>query len=121
LTDSELLSDALAIWHAGLAAVRSDRLVRDALRVEGSTLVFGDEEISLPRIRRIAVVGAGKAGAGMAAAVEEVLGPHVAAQKQLAGWGNVSADCLRPLKHLHLHAARPPGVNEPTPEGVLGA
>ena len=34
-----LLSDALAIWHAGLAAVRSDQLVRDALHVEGPLLV----------------------------------------------------------------------------------
>ncbi len=116
-----MIADALAIWHAGLTAVRSDRLVRDAMHVDGSTLVFGEEEIPLSSIRRIAVVGAGKAGAGMAAAVEEVLGPHVAAQKQLAGWVNVPADCLRPLKHLHLHAARPPGVNEPTPEGVAGA
>ena len=87
-----LLSDALAIWHAGLAAVRSDRLVRAAMRVEGSTLVIGDEAIALPPIRRIAVVGAGKAGAGMAEAVEEVLGPRLAAEKQLQGWVNVPAD-----------------------------
>ena len=71
-----LLADALAIWHAGLAAVRSDQLVRDALHVEGPLLVVGDDEIRLRNVRRIVVVGAGKAGAGMAAAVEEVLGPH---------------------------------------------
>ncbi len=116
-----LLSDALAIWHAGLAAVRSDQLVRDAMQVEGNALWIGDDEIRLPSLRRIVVVGAGKAGAGMAAAVEEVLGPQLAAEKQLAGWINVPADCVRPLQWIHLHAARPAGVNEPTAAGAAGA
>jgi len=116
-----LLSDALAIWHAGLNAVRSDQLVRDALHLEGPLLVIGDKEISLRSLRRIVVVGAGKAGAGMAAAVEDVLGPQLAKAKQLAGWINVPADCVRPLKWIQLHAARPAGVNEPTAAGVAGA
>jgi hydroxypyruvate reductase len=113
--------DTLAIWDAGLAAVRSDRLIRDAMRVEGPTLVVGEEDIPLAGIRRIAVVGAGKAGAGMAAAVEEVIGPRICQEKQVAGWVNVPADCVRTLKHIHLHPARPPGVNEPMPEGAAGA
>lgn len=116
-----LRNDALAIWHAGLAAVRSDRLVHEAMRVDGSTLIVAELEISLGSVRRIAVVGAGKAGAGMAAAVEEVLGPRICSEKQVTGWVNVPADCLRPLKHIRLHAARPAGVNEPTPEGAAGA
>jgi glycerate 2-kinase len=118
---ADLLADALAIWHAGLAAVRSDQLVRDAIHVEGPLLVAGDEEIALRSLRRIAVVGAGKAGAGMAAAVEEILGPQLAEEKVLTGWINVPADCVRPLKWIHLHAARPAGVNEPTEAGVAGA
>ena len=56
-----LRSDALAIWNAGLNAVRSDRLVREALRVDGGTLIIGEEEISLASVRHITVVGAGKA------------------------------------------------------------
>jgi len=115
-----LLSDALAIWHAGLAAVRSERLVSEALRVEGPLLLVGDDEIPLSSLRRIVVVGAGKAGAGMAAAVEEVLGPQWAEEKQLAGWINVPADCASPLKWIRLHAARPAGVNEPTAAGAAG-
>ncbi len=116
-----ILTDALAIWHAGLAAVRSDQLVRDAMHVEGSTLTIGDEEISLPKVRRIVVVGAGKAGAGMAAGLEEAFGPRWAKEKQLNGWINVPADCVRPLEWIHLHASRPAGVNEPTAEGAAGA
>ncbi len=116
-----LLSDALAIWHAGLNAVRSDQLIRESLHVEGPLLIIGDEEISLRSLRRIVVVGAGKAGAGMAAAVEEVLGPTLTEEKQLTGWVNVPADCVRPLKWIRLHAARPAGVNEPTAAGEAGA
>jgi hydroxypyruvate reductase len=70
---------------------------------------------------RIAVVGAGKAGAGMAAALEEALGPRLCANKEVSGWVNVPADCVRSLARIHLHAARPAGVNEPTAEGVAGA
>jgi hydroxypyruvate reductase len=131
-----LRRDALRIWQAGVEAVRSGRLVRQSLRVDDGTLLIGNEKSSslrlpLDSIRRIVVVGAGKAGAGMAEAVEEVLGPRLMAEKQLAGWINVPADCLpdvgpacrRPLnvRRIHLHAARPAGINEPTPDGVAGA
>ena len=91
------------------------------MRVENDHLILGEDQIPLNSIGRIAVVGAGKAGAGMAAAVEEVLGPQVMEQKQVAGWINVPADCVVPLRRIHLHAARPAGVNEPTAAGAAGA
>jgi hydroxypyruvate reductase len=120
-TKVDLRADALAIWHAGVAAVGSERLVRENVRVEGNWLSIGDERVSLSQVRRIAVVGAGKAGAGMAAGLEGALGPRILAEKQVAGWLNVPADCVRPLANIHLHAARPAGVNEPTAEGVAGS
>ena len=61
-TAEQLHADALAIWQAGVSAVRSDRLVRKALRVEGSALVLAGETLELASIGRIVVVGAGKAG-----------------------------------------------------------
>ena len=91
---NHLRRDALRIWQAGLEAGRSQRLVQETLRVEGSVLVVGEERLPLDGIRRIAVVGAGKAGAGMAAAVEEILGPRVMEERQLVGWVNVPADCV---------------------------
>jgi glycerate 2-kinase len=123
---SSLRDHALRIWHAGLEAVRSERLMKEHVRVDGRVLVvtsFAGEElkIDLGGIRRIAVLGAGKAGAGMAAALEEILGPELANEKRLAGWVNAPEDCVRPLQRIHLHAARPAGVNEPTEEGVAGA
>lgn len=116
----QLRSDALAIWRAGVAAVDSARLVAQHVRVDGATLHIADEALSLPRLRRIVVVGAGKAGAGMAAGLEAALGRSVLSTKHVTGWVNVPADCVRPLPHITLHAARPAGVNEPTAAGVAG-
>ena len=73
----QLRRDALQIWQAGVDGVRPDRLIGEHLRVAGSTLHVGEEAIDLRAIRRIAVVGAGKAGAAMAAAVEVVLGANL--------------------------------------------
>jgi glycerate 2-kinase len=117
---TRLRDDALQIWQAGVRAVDSARLVRQSCRVDEDFLHVGDVSLPLPSIRRIVVVGAGKAGAGMAAAVEAALGPRIMAEKQLTGWVNVPGDCVRRLERIHLHAARPAGVNEPTIEGVAG-
>ena len=74
---AELRADAIRIWMAGLEAVRSERLMRQAVKLDGRTLVLGNDFQGLPEdalridldgVKRIAVVGAGKAGAGMAAA-----------------------------------------------------
>jgi hydroxypyruvate reductase len=117
----QLRREALQIWHAGVDAVRSERLVAEALRLERSALVVGGQPIDLGAIDRIAVVGAGKAGAGMAAAVEDVLGPAIRKEKQVTGWVNVPADCVRPLDSIHLHPARPARINEPSEAGAEGA
>src|SRR5262249_20350970 len=66
----------------------------------------------------ILVFGAGKAGAGMSAAVENALSDQL---DKVTGWVNVPADAVRPLQKIHLHAARPAGSNHPTEEGVAGA
>ncbi|MFN0053112.1 MAG: glycerate kinase [Planctomycetales bacterium] len=115
-----LRNDALAIWQAGVSAVDSERLVAGALSVTGETLVVCGKPLPLAQIGRIAVVGGGKAGAGMAAAVEQALGAELVDQR-VQGWVNVPADCVRPLRKIHLHPARPAGVNEPTEAGVAGA
>jgi hydroxypyruvate reductase len=115
-----LRNDALMIWQAGVDAVRAERLVNDVVHRSVDELTICGSEYRLPELGRIAVVGAGKAGAGMAAAIEEVLGPDVV-DRQVVGWVNVPADCVRTLRRVHLHAARPAGVNEPTEAGVFGA
>lgn len=118
--DASLLrDDAIAIWQAGVDAVRAPVLVRNVVRRDGDVLIVGDERLPVADISRIAVVGAGKAGAGMAAGFEESIGADLL--DRLDGWVNVPDDCVRPLAKIHLHGARPAGVNEPTEQGVAGA
>lgn len=119
----QLHEDALAIWHAGVNAVRADQLVLDNVSVnaQGNALVVDEELLPLGDIRRIIVVGAGKAGAGMAAGLEAALGAPLLSEKKVEGCVNVPEDCVRTLSHIRLHGARPAGVNEPTEAGVQGA
>src|SRR5690606_4407435 len=107
-----LRDDALSIWRAAVAAVDSEKLVRNQFTVDGDRLIHAGEPYQLPAPAKIVVVGAGKAGAGMASGVELALA-GTDFEPRLSGWVNVPADCLRPLKHVYLHAARPAGVNEP--------
>jgi glycerate-2-kinase len=117
---NRLRQDAVAIWRAGVAAVDSERLVRDRIRFSDGHLDVAGHSFELKTVSRIVVVGAGKAGAGMAAGLEQALAGTPAADR-LSGWVNVPADCVRPLPHIHLHPARPAGVNEPTEAGVAGS
>ena len=119
-TPDQLKNDAQRIWQAGVDAVRSDRLIHDAVQVEGRTLVIEDLEIPLNTVRRICVIGAGKAGAGMARGLEEVLGPELMKEKELNGWVNVPENCVELLNRIWLHGARPAGCNEPTAVGQMG-
>lgn len=114
-----LRDDALAIWRAGVDAVDSVRLVNSAIAVEADELTVCSEHIATNQIEHIEVLGAGKAGAGMAAGVSEslrALPRHITVD----GWVNVPADCVRSCDRIHLHAARPAGTNEPTAAGIAG-
>ncbi len=119
MPETSLRDDALAIWHAGVAAVASDRLVLRAIRREGNTLHVCGYTLSLCDLDRVLVIGGGKAGTGMAAGLEAALGDDLVATK-LYGLVNVPADCVRPLQKIVTHPGRPAGVNEPTTDGVDG-
>jgi hydroxypyruvate reductase len=119
-TATQLRADAERIWWAGVRAVQPSELIPSVVHVDGHWLVVGDEPIDLQKVRRLAIVGAGKASAAMAAALESAFGERILAEKDVTGWVNVPADCIVPTQCVHLHAARPAGVNEPRPEGVVG-
>jgi glycerate 2-kinase len=70
----ELRRAARQILDAAIAAGDAGRLTRRALRREGRQLCVGDGIFDLGRLRRIVVVGAGKASGTMAEAAEDVLG-----------------------------------------------
>jgi glycerate 2-kinase len=107
------------IWLAGVEAVASEKLIQNCVQSENGILNIAGQQIKASEINRVVVVGAGKAGAGMAAALEEILAQFIG-WNNISGWVNVPDDCVRSLKKIHLHAARPAGVNEPTLEGVEG-
>jgi glycerate 2-kinase len=109
---SSLRHHARDIWQAAVDAVRAGPLIRSAL-AEPQRPLRG----LLDRARRIAVVGAGKAGGAMSAAVEEALADRL---DRVSGLVNVPAGVVRPLRAVRLHAARPDASNEPTAEGVAG-
>ena len=62
-----LREQAREIWEAGVAAVSSERLVRNVIVCDGRTLSICGRDFEIAALRRILVLGAGKAGAGMAA------------------------------------------------------
>lgn len=76
--EEEAREHARSILGAALEAVDPRRCVLQALSRDGDRLRVGEEEIDLPEAGSVWVVGAGKAGAGMAAAATEVLGERVA-------------------------------------------
>lgn len=67
-----------AIRTAALAAVDSERAVRAHLTFDGARLVVDDRAFELSYSARIWVVGAGKAGGGMARGAATVLGDRLA-------------------------------------------
>ena len=99
-----MIGDARAIWDAAVKVVDPFALVRDAACLEA----LADEP-------RILVVGAGKAGAAMAAGLEARFGA------KLVGLVNVPDGATNITHHIRLHAARPAGSNHPTQAGVDGA
>lgn len=117
-----LRQDAVRIWNAGVQAVRSEQLIEQNVSWTSKGLKIAEVECTLAAGARIEVIGAGKAGAGMAAGLLQALqkSPERLTQHPIDGWINVPADCVRPLDGIHLHAARPAGLNEPTEAGVAG-
>lgn len=118
LSPRSLRQDAFQIWRAGVSAVDSARLVRNVVHLNGRDLHIADEVWSPSETGRICVVGAGKAGAGMASGFLSALPEEW--RSRVSGWVNVPGDCVNELEPIHLHAARPAGVNEPTQAGVEG-
>lgn len=116
----QLLEDAQHIWEAGVEAVLPERLIPAHLHVDGNALLLGEQVLDLDKVRRIAIVGTGKAAGAMAVACEASLGTALLAEKDVHGWVNVPADCVVPTRRIRLHAGRPSGVNEPRPEGLQG-
>ena len=113
MTPAAVRADAEAVYAAAVAAVRPAPLVRAAV-----ARFPADWAAKLAAAPRVHAVGAGKAGAGMAAGLEAALAPHLA---KLGGLVNVPDGGTADLQRVRLHPARPAGSNLPTAAGVTGA
>src|SRR5690242_9125068 len=65
-----MLKQALASANAGL-------LLRQSIRKDGDRLTIGRCQYDMRQYQRVVVVGAGKASAAMARAIEPILGRHL--------------------------------------------
>ena len=102
---------AWQIWQAGVAAVKPHRCIDE---------VWSTHSLNLAIFERILVVGGGKAGAAMAAALEDSLHKQKIDLQRVHGWVNVPNETVCPTKRIHLHPSRPMGVNHPTKEAWSG-
>ncbi len=65
------------LYMAGIRAVSPESAVRRHLKLEGNSLWADGRRYNLREFRNIYVVGAGKASAGMARSLEEILGERI--------------------------------------------
>jgi glycerate-2-kinase len=108
---------ATEIWRAGVAAVTGDTLIQCEVKVDRESLTIGNHRWRKSDFDRILVVGAGKANSALAIGLLNLLEDWL----PIDGWMNVPAGTEQSLPAIHLHPARPAGVNEPTAAGVVGA
>lgn len=76
------------IFRAGLEAVDPEAAVRSHVRRNGNTLYAGDGTYALDDFKRVFLVGAGKASAPMAKALEELLGDRLAGGLVVVKYGH---------------------------------
>lgn len=94
-TRYELLKD---VFNAAVAAVHPDYSVRKVLQREDSKLNVAGAVYDLDAFARVVVIGAGKAAAPMAAAVEGVLGDVVDGGAVVVKYGHTSG--LRAIEEI---------------------
>lgn len=108
----EQRATALDVLSAALQAANPGEAVKRFLRLEGDILRVADRSYDLRTYERVLVVGGGKAGAAMAAAVEEVLGDRVR-----AGVVNVKYGHVAPTSRVRIQEAGHPVPDE---QGLQG-
>jgi glycerate 2-kinase len=104
---------ALQIFRAALDAADPQRAVSRNLKFDGRTLTAARRRYTLSKFDRIQVIGAGKASAAMAAAVERLLGRRIS-----GGLVNVPDGTRTHLRRIELN---PSGHPVPDQHGLDGA
>jgi len=110
---SRIRKDAEAIFLAGVKAVEPAPAIRKHFKLKGNKLTVNDRTYNLSDFENIYVIGAGKASAAMAQAVEDVLG-----ERLKGGAVNVKYGHALPLQKIQVNEAGHPVPDEP---GFRGA
>jgi glycerate 2-kinase len=66
------------IFLSGVERVLPDRLINKAMHLHNNNLLISDISLDLDKVKKIYIIGAGKASALMAAEVEKILGNRIA-------------------------------------------
>jgi hydroxypyruvate reductase len=109
----DLKRHAVQIFRAGLTAADPVEAVLRHTRVSGDVLTADKRRYDLSRFRRIFVIGAGKASASMALALEELLGSRI-----MGGTVNVKYGHTAKLRRVSLNEC---GHPVPDLAGICGA
>jgi len=120
-SDAEPRNDLAVIAAAAIESVRPERLVADRLAVAGGALLLGGHPLDPSRAiggGRIAIVGGGKAAAGMAAGLVGILAAGGVAVERIAGLVSVPEGSGRELAGIEIRETRPAAENLPTPAAV---
>jgi len=112
------LTHARQIFRAALAAADPVRAVLDHVQCDERALVADGQRYAFADFDRIRVLGAGKAGARMALALERLLSRRIS-----DGWVNVPGPTAIQLRRIHLRRIHlhPAGHPVPDERGVEGA
>ena len=87
-SERNLRSDAARIWSAAIHAVEPEAAIRRFVARRGNTLRVGDHRLDLTRTGQVWILGAGKASAPMARALEGILGKHLAGGLVVTKYGH---------------------------------
>lgn len=104
---SQLRKDAEAIFRVGLEAVNPILAVKRYVTLQDDRLIVGDKTYNLADYDGVYVIGAGKASAAMAQAVEELLG-----ERLKSGVVNVKYGYTFPLSKIKVNEAGHPVPDE---------
>ncbi len=82
---------AESLVKQAIQAVNPHHLVLEKVHLKGSLLEAGNLKLDLDQFEHVYVLGAGKAAAPMAAALETILGPHLHAGRIVVKYGHTGA------------------------------
>jgi glycerate 2-kinase len=99
--------NAMEIFQAGLAAVAPGAAIKKYVQRQDDILLVDGREYDLSQYRQLFVIGAGKAGSSMAAAIEEILGDRITQGVITVKYGH-----LEELSTVKIHEAGHPVPDE---------